>query len=203
MTEKKCVLFDLGGVLYTIDHESVLKGLLECSGRSGSEIKSVLFSPELHDGYESGAITSSQFYETIKKRFRCDINFDRFKSIWNSLLVKREDMFRMALELSKNIDLSVLSNTNEMNAEILVKDLKGIIKDFVFSFEVGCMKPDRRIYGIALDRVNLNPESVLFIDDREENVYAAVDLGIASHQFKTHEGLVGFLEDYGVEAQGL
>ncbi len=203
MTEKKCAFFDLGGVLYTIDHESVLKGLSECSGRPISEVKSVLFSPKLHDEYESGSISSAQFYETIKKRFRCEINFDRFKSIWNSLLVKRDAMFRMALDIGKSIDLFALSNTNEINAEILVRDLKGIIKDTVFSFEVGCMKPDHRIFRIALDRANLKPGSVLFIDDREENVDAARDLGIDSYRFKSPEGLVEFLGVYGVEANGM
>ena len=203
MTEKKGVFFDLGGVLYTIDHESVLKSLSECSSRSKSEIKSVLFSPDLHDGYESGTVTSDQFYRTIKKRFGCDINFDRFKNIWNSLLVKRDDMFRTALEISKSIDLFALSNTNEINAEILERDLKDIIKGAVFSYEVGCMKPDRRIYRIALDMVNLNPESVLFVDDREENVEAAEDLGIDSHQFRTLDGLVGFLDTHGVEVHAL
>ncbi len=203
MTKKKCVFFDLGGVLYTLDVESVLKGLSECSGRLISEVKSVLFSPELYEEFESGSISSTQFYETIKKRLRCEINFVRFKSIWNSLLVKRDDMFRMVLDIGKSIDLSVLSNTNEINAEILVRDLKGIIKDVVFSFEVGCMKPDHRIFRIALDRANLKPESVLFIDDREENVNAARHLGIDSHLFKNPGGLVDFLGAYGVEAHGL
>jgi putative hydrolase of the HAD superfamily len=157
----------------------------------------------LHDAYESGAISSVKFYETIKKRFRCEINFERFKNIWNSLLVKRDDMFRIALDIGKSIDLFALSNTNEINAEILVRDLKGIIKDAVFSFEVGCIKPEQRIFKIALERVGQKPESVLFIDDREENIDAARDLGIDSHLFKSLEGLVEFLGTYGVKTHGL
>lgn len=203
MTEKKCVFFDLGGVLYTLDIETVLNDLSECSGRPVSEIKSVLFSTELHDEYESGSISSVQFYETLKKRFRFEISFDRFRNIWNSLLVKRDDMFRIVRDIGKRIDLFVLSNTNEINSEVLVRDLKGIVKHAVFSFEVGCMKPCRRIFKIALERTNQKPENVLFIDDREENVDAARDLGIDSHQFKSPEGLVEFLGVYGVKTNGL
>jgi FMN phosphatase YigB (HAD superfamily) len=200
MIEKKCVFFDLGGVLYHLDVEAVLKGLGECSSSSTAEIKDVLYSPELYEKYESGAISSVLFYETVKDLTGCDISFKGFKSVWNSLLVKREDMFRLALNTGKSVDLLALSNTNEINAEVLRTDLKGLIKDAVYSFEVGFMKPDHRIFKIALDRVKLSPENVLFIDDSEENVNAALQLGIDAHLFKSADGVADFLRLYGIKA---
>jgi HAD superfamily hydrolase (TIGR01509 family) len=111
-------------------------------------------------------------------------------------------MFRLAFNICKSVDLLALSNTNEINAERLKIDLEGLIKDIVFSFEVGFMKPDPRIFRIALDRVKLSPGSVLFIDDREDNVKAARQLGIDSHMFRHRDGLVEFLGHYGIEEAG-
>ena len=86
MIEKKCVFFDLGGVLYTLDFEAVLKGLEECSDSSIEEITDVLYSPELYERYESGAITSVHFYqkvkELIRKKFGISIDLD-LNLIWN------------------------------------------------------------------------------------------------------------------------
>ena len=53
----------------------------------------------------------------------------------------------------------------------------------VISGEVRASKPDRRIYEALLERHDLQPGSVLFIDDVAENVAAAEALGIRSIQF--------------------
>ena len=202
MKGKKCVFFDLGGVLYTLDVDAVLNGLSGCSGRPVEEIRDILYSPELYERYESGAISSVLFYETIKKRIRCEVNYNSFKGIWNSILVRRSDMFRLALNISKSVDLLALSNTNEINAELLRGDLEGFIKDAVFSFEVGIMKPDHRIFRIALDKVGLSPENVLFVDDTEKNINAARQLGIDSHLFRSRDSLVEFFGIYGICEHG-
>ncbi|MGO3796257.1 MAG: HAD family hydrolase [Pauljensenia sp.] len=57
-------------------------------------------------------------------------------------------------------------------------DLVGRLEDVVVSgFEHVC-KPDPRIYRLMLDRFSLRPEATVFVDDVEENVEAARDLGI-------------------------
>ena len=53
----------------------------------------------------------------------------------------------------------------------------------VISGEVRASKPDPRIYEALLERHELEPGAVLFIDDVAENVVAAEALGIRSIQF--------------------
>ena len=53
----------------------------------------------------------------------------------------------------------------------------------VISGEVRAAKPDRRIYEALLERHDLRPETVVFIDDVAENVAAAEALGIRSIRF--------------------
>ena len=45
------------------------------------------------------------------------------------------------------------------------------------------MKPERRIYGILLDRYGLDPAETLFIDDRAANIEAAAGVGIHGFLF--------------------
>ncbi len=53
----------------------------------------------------------------------------------------------------------------------------------VVSCEVGCTKPDPRIYEICLSRLGVAADRTLFVDDRAVNVEAAAQLGIQTLHF--------------------
>jgi len=70
---------------------------------------------------------------------------------------------------------------------------------FVLSYEVGSLKPDRKIFEHAITTANCAPDSLFFIDDREENITAATRLGIHAHLFRSQSGLISALQSAGVE----
>jgi len=49
--------------------------------------------------------------------------------------------------------------------------------EYVLSFEAGVMKPDLRIFAIAMDRLGVNAAETLMVGDSEENDGAAAELG--------------------------
>lgn len=49
--------------------------------------------------------------------------------------------------------------------------------EFVLSFEVGAVKPDPRIFTVALERLGVAPEEAIMVGDSEENDGAARTLG--------------------------
>ena len=57
----------------------------------------------------------------------------------------------------------------------------------IVSFKVGMTKPDSQMYKCFLDRYGLEVESCVFIDDTEENVTAAKELGFSGIVFTTYE----------------
>jgi len=65
-----------------------------------------------------------------------------------------------------------------------------VLRDVVVSGAEKVVKPDRRIYEIALSRMGSpDPSQVLFVDDRRENIEAAAALGFLGHQFTGAESL--------------
>ena len=65
-----------------------------------------------------------------------------------------------------------------------------ILRDIVVSGAEGVVKPDPKIYQIALDRMgNPDPGSVFFIDDSIRNVEAAQAQGFRAHHFQGADGL--------------
>ena len=49
---------------------------------------------------------------------------------------------------------------------------------------VGCRKPDPRIYQLTLERVGLEPDQCVFIDDMQINIDAARELGFHGVHFR-------------------
>jgi len=75
---------------------------------------------------------------------------------------------------------------------------------YVLSFEAGVIKPDPRIFEIALDRLGVNATETLMVGDSEENDGAAEELGCSFalvDPLPTDErptGLLDALREYGI-----
>jgi 2-haloacid dehalogenase len=59
-----------------------------------------------------------------------------------------------------------------------------LFRDIVVSGAEKMVKPDPRIYQLAIDRFGITAERSLFIDDRRDNIDAARDFGLQVHHFK-------------------
>ena len=61
------------------------------------------------------------------------------------------------------------------------------------------IEPELRMYQHFLDKYQLKAEECVFIDDTEENVTAAEQIGFAGIVFQSYEGLLAQLNKLGVE----
>jgi epoxide hydrolase-like predicted phosphatase len=61
--------------------------------------------------------------------------------------------------------------------------LEDLCDTIVYSHEVGYVKPDPRIYEIALERLDVSAERTLFLDDVQANVDGALAVGIEAIRF--------------------
>jgi len=74
----------------------------------------------------------------------------------------------------------------------------GHMKDVIVSAHEGVIKPDRRIYEIAAQRLPFAPEEVIFFDDREANVQAAREFGFDAEVFEGEAPLTAALASRGL-----
>ncbi len=82
-----------------------------------------------------------------------------------------------------------LSNYSEhlMNVRPDILDFLPHMDGGVFSCYVHLIKPDPEIYKTLMQKYDLKAEECVFIDDREENVVAARELGMQAIQFENYE----------------
>ena len=80
--------------------------------------------------------------------------------------------------------LAALSNSNELHWERHTQDLgvTGLFEFALSSHQVGLAKPAAEFYLLALERLGVSPDAVLFFDDTPAHVAAASALGIRSFQ---------------------
>ena len=57
-----------------------------------------------------------------------------------------------------------------------------------YSCELGLAKPDPAYFSTIIDRLDLDPATVLFVDDTEVNVVGARQTGIHAELFPRHGG---------------
>lgn len=97
-----------------------------------------------------------------------------------------------------------LYGLSNMSAEVYPETVERFpairrLRDVVVSGEEGVVKPDRRIYEIALERMgHPAPGDVFFIDDSLKNVEAAAALGFDTHHFRNAVILESALTDRGL-----
>ena len=76
-----------------------------------------------------------------------------------------------------------------------------IFDEQFYSFELGVAKPDAGYFQAIMDRIDVSPNRVLFIDDHDANVAGAREIGIRSELFPREGGVVALkpiLARYGV-----
>lgn len=72
------------------------------------------------------------------------------------------------------------------------------LSDIVLSAAERCIKPERRIYEIVLQRTGYAAQDLLFVDDNADNIEAAQALGFDVHHFTDPAALRPALEARGL-----
>ncbi|MEX1162464.1 MAG: HAD-IA family hydrolase [Nitriliruptor sp.] len=86
--------------------------------------------------------------------------------------------------------------------ELASGHLAGRFERVLASHHLGVRKPDPVFFELLLAEVGAEPSEAVFVDDREVNVEAARDVGIASHRFVDAAGLRVWLEGLGIPVLG-
>ncbi len=181
---KRPVLFDVGGVLVNSHPDPACIAAL--IGDDSSEFVALVDQAiwANRDAYDAGA-SDRDFWDRVLG----DCGQPQVSDEVLSKLVELDSM-RMhhanpeALELIRElaqagVRLGILSNAPKPIADQIRRaSWAKSFSSFVFSCDVGSCKPHRQIYRESLEIYEVDPEDVIFFDDRKKNIRAAQLLGI-------------------------
>lgn len=155
-------------------------------------------SPGLWPAFERGELDEAEFWAGFAADgIPCDA--DAFHRVRRGGTAWIPGMAELLAELDGLVLRVTASNYPVWIDELATGILAGHLDDVIASTHLGSRKPDRRFYERLLARLELPASSVLFVDDREENVEGAGQLGIASHRFVDVASLRVWLTQQGVD----
>lgn len=139
----------------------------------------------LDEDYNKGKISIQKCFRKIFNVPISDIQMNKIIDFWKNTWEPTKKMLALVNKLKRNYMLAILSNSDPVNSRKYYKegwyDLFDVI---VLSHEVGIIKPDRRIYGLTLQKLNFNPQQCLFIDDQKKCLETATEMGIKTILYK-------------------
>ncbi|MDP2044459.1 MAG: HAD hydrolase-like protein, partial [Candidatus Omnitrophota bacterium] len=97
---------------------------------------------------------------------------------------------------------AMLSNINLLHYEYLKKSFPvfGVFDKIFLSFELGLVKPDKKIYENVIAAMQVSPQEIFYTDDRPELVRSANSLGIKGYCFSGIQQLIRDIRDSGIAA---
>ena len=198
----KNVVFDIGGVL--ADYK--IKEFLANKGFDEAMIKRILKASILSPywgKFERAELTE----EAILKAFASlapEIEDELYKAYSNveGMLVIRDFAIPLVKKLKEaGLNVYYLSNYSKKAYDECGDSLAFMeyIDGGMLSFMVGKTKPDFEMYKLFLNEYDLKPEECIFVDDTEENVVAARELGFNGIVFKTYDDMIKSLREFKIE----
>ena len=186
------IVFDLGGVIFEIDKRQAIQRFNEAGFADAAQYLDAFAQVGIFGQLESGAITAEQFQQELSLLAGKEITLEGCYRGWQGYFVQLPQCnLDKVLELrERGYRVSLLSNTNPFMmqwARSSAFDPAGHGIGYYFdalylSYEMGVMKPDRRIYEMMLAGEHALPDETVFIDDGPHNVAAAAALGIHTLQ---------------------
>lgn len=192
----KNLIFDLGGVIITIDQPEAVRRFASLGLENAEEALNPYTQSGIFGDLEAGKITDEEFRVAFSQLVGRNVTWEECQYGW---LGYRKELPRRNVEILKQLRkegyrLILLSNTNSYMmswAESPDFDGEGHPLSYYFdaaykSFEVKLMKPDERFFRYVLQQEQIFPHESLFVDDGPRNVAAASQLGI--HTFCPENG---------------
>lgn len=183
----KNIVFDLGGVIMTLDPAEALRRFKALGLSDAERYLDAYTQSGIFGNLEEGKITAEDFRSKLSSLTEHELTFDECKHAW---LGYRKDVPQRNLDLLKELRakgyrLILLSNTNPFMMDWALSsefDGKGSSLNDYFdalylSYRLGIMKPAPDFFRQVLDNENILPEETLFVDDGPRNVEAAGKLG--------------------------
>ncbi|HEV3353268.1 MAG TPA: HAD family phosphatase [Acidimicrobiales bacterium] len=193
------VAFDFGGVL-TVPPFAGLEAYAREVGLPGGLLTS-LFTGNVMAQVEVGAVSSRQFFKHVC--IECSIGHGVAVDI-HALADAAAQGQRLEPEMLSLVDqvqrrCATALLTNNVKEATWRDDFPHHLFDVeVDSSDVGLRKPDPAVYRLLLDRLGRDADEVAFFDDLEQNLPAALALGIHAIHFTGVDGCRAALADLGV-----
>lgn len=209
MSQKiKNILFDLGGVIITLNKQEALRRFTAAGFPNIEDYLGEFRQEGIFLEYEEGKISPENFYKEFRRLSGNEnISAEDIDNGWLGFLAGIPPYkLELLKELRKKYNVYLISNTNPSvikwastsNFSPEGLPIQAYFDKCYLSFEIGCAKPDREIFDFILKDSGMVPSETFFLDDGKANIEVGKQLGFETYQVDQTEDLRKVFTDRGL-----
>ena len=193
------MLFDLDDTLLNRDHavdKMFLMVLEKCYEDVRYPVKNEMLQKfKEYDkkgyGYSDKTKVLESFLDEFPPKYRLPRN--DIQDFWNHNFPQcfsiNQNTIKIVNAIKRQVKVAIITNgsTQRQKAKIRKTDLNNCFDIIIISEEAGFSKPDKRIFELALNKMNVQPEAALFVgDDIERDIGGCQNANIKGIWFNPH-----------------
>jgi epoxide hydrolase-like predicted phosphatase len=184
----RAVFFDLGGVIVRTEYQAPRQRLAEQFGMDYEDIEKIVFGggPNGSAARASvGEISEEDHWQNVMKALKLPASeANRVKREFFGGDVVDRSLVNFLRSLKPKYKTGLISNAwNGLRAYIEREKFADVFDAIIVSAEVGAAKPSEKIYRVALEQLQVEPNEAVFVDDFIENIEACEKLGMRGIHF--------------------
>ena len=190
-TSPRAVVFDFGGVLWDMRWD-VARELDHLHGLPRSSVFQTLYRSPAWADIECGVGDPAAWADDAHRELerRAGRALPPLHEEWRKAQAPIDLNIAVARALRPAYRCSILSNADvslrgRLEGELALHHL---FDDIVVSAEVGVAKPAARIFQLAAERLGVAPAACVFVDDWDQNVEAAREVGMQAVLHRVDQG---------------
>ena len=200
----RAVFLDFGGVIVRTEDREPRTRLAARFHMTCRELEKLVFESDSSRRASLGEITEDAHWSCVVRELRIEAG-EKEDIVQQFFAGDRIDRLLLGYvcNLRPSISVGLISNAwSGLREWIVEQGIAEVFDHIAISAELGVMKPDQRIYRMALESLAVRPEEAIFVDDTPANVEAAQVLGMHGIVFQKPEQVLDVIRKIVEENNG-
>lgn len=159
-------------------------------------LKIVLKKSDEMMNFKKGIMSETDYWDYVNKSFGQNLSIEEVTNLIMEAYSTNQNVVDYVKKV-RSMGIKTCICTNNFPTRINALNEKfNFLSDFnvqVFSYEVGAVKPDPKIFQTLIDKSGVLPQEIFYADDKEANVQVAKSLGINAITYTNFENFVSEL----------
>jgi FMN phosphatase YigB (HAD superfamily) len=167
------IAFDLGKVLVDFDYGIAAGRIAVRSNLSPDKVRPLIEQSRFIIDYEFGRLTRREFFDEVCRTTGFGGTIEEFSEFFADIFTPIQPMIELHAGLRRcGFKTYIFSNTNDLAIEHIRRNFPFFrnFDGYIFSYEVGAMKPDAKIYEAMEATSGRRGAEIIYVDDRPENI---------------------------------
>jgi epoxide hydrolase-like predicted phosphatase len=182
----RAIFFDLGGVILRTEYQAPRQYLAERLNMEYDDLVRLVFESETSRKASIGTLTADEHWDALMVRLKRPASeAQRIRDEFFGGDVLDHELIQLIRTLHNKYKIGLISNAwNDLRQYIAKQKFDDCFDGITISAEVGVVKPEARIYQVALEQVQVQANEAVFVDDFQVNIEGCEKVGMQGILFK-------------------